>query len=96
MSIIKRPIITERLTDEAETLNRYGFVVSPSASKVEIKKEIESLYDVTVRSVNTMNYLGKPKTRYTKTAIQKGKTSDYKKAIVTLADGDVIDFYSGI
>lgn len=96
MSVIKRPIITERLTEEAETLNRYGFIVNPKASKVEIKKEIESMYDVTVRSVNTMNYLGKPKTRYTKTAILKGKTSDFKKAIVTLADGDVIDFYSGI
>jgi len=96
MSIIKRPIITERLTEESETLNRYGFIVSPNASKVEIKKEIESLYDVTVRSVNTMNYQGKPKTRYTKTAILKGKTSDFKKAIVTLADGDVIDFYAGI
>jgi len=96
MSIIKRPIITERLTEESETLNRYGFIVSPKASKVEIKKEIESLYDVTVRSVNTMNYQGKPKTRYTKTAMLKGKTSDFKKAIVTLADGDVIDFYAGI
>jgi len=96
MSIIKRPIITERLTEESETLNRYGFIVSPNASKVEIKKEIESLYDVTVRSVNTMNYQGKPKTRYTKTAILKGKTSDFKKAIVALADGDVIDFYAGI
>lgn len=96
MSIIKRPIITERLTEESETLNRYGFIVSPNASKVEIKKEIESLYDVTVCSVNTMNYQGKPKTRYTKTAILKGKTSDFKKAIVTLADGDVIDFYAGI
>jgi len=96
MSVIKRPIITERLTEEAETLNRYGFIVNPKASKIEIKKEIESMYDVTVRSVNTMNYLGKPKTRYTKAAILKGRTSDFKKAIVTLAEGDVIDFYSGI
>lgn len=96
MSVIKRPIITERLTEEAETLNRYGFIVNPKASKIEIKKEIESMYDVTVRAVNTMNYLGKPKTRYTKAAILKGRTSDFKKAIVTLAEGDVIDFYSGI
>lgn len=96
MGIIKRPIITERMTEESETLNRYGFIVSPGASKIEIKKEVEDLYDVTVRSVNTMNYQGKPKSRYTKTAILKGTSPDYKKAIVTLADGDIIDFYSGI
>jgi large subunit ribosomal protein L23 len=96
MGIIIKPIITERLTEEAETLNRYGFVVDHKANKLEIKGAVEELYGVTVRSVNTMNYLGKPKSRYSKTAIMKGRTANYKKAIVTLADGDEIDFYGSI
>ncbi len=96
MGILVKPIITERLSEEAETLNRYGFVVDKKANKVEIKNAVEEAYDVTVKSVNTMNYLGKPKTRYTKQAIMKGRTGSFKKAIVTLAPGDEIDFYSSI
>ena len=96
MGILIKPIITERLTEEAETLNRYGFVVDKKANKVEIKNAVEKTYDVTVESVNTMIYRGKPKSRYTKTAIMKGRTASYKKAIVTLASGEEIDFYSGI
>jgi len=75
---------------------KYGFIVKKKANKVEIKKEIEKMYGVTVESVNTMIYQGRAKSRYTKARIIKGRTSALKKAIVTVADGEVIDFYSGI
>jgi large subunit ribosomal protein L23 len=96
MGTIIKPIITERLTEEAETQNRYGFVVDQKANKLEIKSAVEEMYGVSVRSVNTMNYLGKPKSRYSKSTIMKGRTANYKKAIVTLADGEEIDFYSNV
>ncbi len=96
MDILKKPIITEKMTGLGEKLNRYGFIVDKRANKIEIKKAIEEMYDVRVDAVNTINYGGKAKSRYTKTGIIKGKTSSFKKAIVTLADGDNIDFYSNI
>ena len=96
MGTIIKPIITERLTEEAESQNRYGFVVDQKANKLEIKSAVEEMYGVSVRSVNTMNYLGKPKSRYSKSTIMKGRTANYKKAIVTLADGEEIDFYSNV
>ena len=96
MDVLIRPIVTEKMTKLGEAFNRYGFVVNKRADKLQIKKAIEKMYDVTVDSVNTMRYAGKSKTRYTKTGVQKGKTSSYKKAIVTLAQGEVIDFYSNI
>jgi len=96
MEILVKPLVTEKMTDQSERFNRYGFVVDRRASKPEIKKAIESLYDVTVESVNTMVYGGKVKSRYTKGGIITGKTNAYKKAIVTLVEGDSIDFYSNI
>ena len=96
MNILIKPIVTEKANAQTEDLNRYGFVVDKRANKLQIKKAIEELYDVTVASVNTMNYPGKSKMRYTRTGIISGKTSSYKKAIVTLAEGDSIDFYSNI
>ena len=75
---------------------KYGFIVRPEAGKKDIKKEVEALYGVTVIAVNTMVFLGKNKTRYTKAGLIKGKRSDFKKAIVTLKEGDSIDFYSNI
>ncbi len=96
MGTIIKPIITERLTEEAETQNRYGFVVNQKANKLEIKAAVEEMYGVSVRSVNTMNYLGKPKSRYNKSSVMKGRTANYKKAIVTLSDGEEIDFYSNV
>jgi len=78
------------------TLNRYGFVVKKDANKQQIKKAVESLYQVNVSSVNTMIYGGKRKSRYTKGGIINGRTNAYKKAIVMLAEGDTIDFYSNI
>jgi len=96
MDILVKPLITEKMTDHAERFNRYGFVVDRRATKPQIKKAVESLYNVTVDSVNTMVYGGKMKSRYTKGGIITGKTISYKKAIVTLAEGESIDFYSNI
>lgn len=96
MDILIRPIITEKMTGQGETLNRFGFIVNKDANKIQIKKAVESLYNVTVDSVNTMVYAGKTKSRYTKTGIVRGPSKAYKKAIVTLIEGDTIDFYSNI
>ena len=96
MSVILKPIITEKMTQQSEKLNRYGFVVSRDANKLEIKKDVEALYGVEVSDVNTMNYPGKRKSRYTRTGYVSGRTRATKKAIVTLAEGQTIDFYSNI
>ena len=96
MNILIKPIVTEKMTAQSERFNRYGFVVDKRASKVQIKKAVESLYSVSVDTVNTMIYGGKRKSRYTKSGVITGKTNAYKKAIVTLVDGDSIDFYSNI
>ncbi|MCI6840453.1 MAG: 50S ribosomal protein L23 [Prevotella sp.] len=84
----------ETRTKKAET--KYGFIVLPEANKLEIKKEIESLYNVTVIDVNTARYAGKRQSRYTRKGLIKGQKNAYKKAIVTLKEGDSIDFYSNI
>lgn len=96
MEILVKPLVTEKMTDQSERFNRYGFVVARNASKPEIKKAVEDLYNVSVETVNTMVYGGKVKSRYTKGGIITGKTAAYKKAIVTLVEGDSIDFYSNI
>ncbi len=96
MSIIIKPIVTEKATLLTEKLNRYSFKVNKDANKIQIKKAVEAAYDVTVLDVNTSIVRGKNKTRYTKSGIIKGATSDYKKAVVTLKEGDSIDFYSNI
>ncbi|MDR3132886.1 MAG: 50S ribosomal protein L23 [Prevotellaceae bacterium] len=94
--IIIKPIITEKMTIQGEKLNRYGFVVDRNANKLEIKKAVEEMYGVTVSAVNTVNYYGKRKSRYTKAGLLTGRTNHFKKAIVTLAGEDKIDFYSNI
>lgn len=96
MSIIVKPLVTEKMTSISEKSSRYGFIVSPKANKIEIKKEIEAMYNVTVVAVNTLNYSGKNTSRYTKAGFIKGRKNAFKKAIVTLKEGDVIDFYSNI
>ena len=96
MGIIVKPLVTEKMTAITEKSNRFGFIVRPEANKVEIKKEVEALYNVTVVEVNTMRYAGKNKSRYTRSGIINGRTNAYKKAIVTLKEGDTIDFYSNI
>jgi large subunit ribosomal protein L23 len=96
MEIIIKPLVTEKMTIQGEKLNRYGFVVDRRANKLEIKKAVEEMYGVTVTDVNTINYHGKRKSRFTKAGILTGRTNHFKKAIVTLAGEDKIDFYSNI
>jgi large subunit ribosomal protein L23 len=96
MAILLKPVVSEKMTSLGEDLNRYGFVVAFTANKIEIKKAVEKAYGVSVESVNTMIYAGKSKSRNTKAGLIKGKTNKFKKAIITVADGDVIDFYSNI
>jgi len=97
MAIIIKPLVTEKMTKITEKKpNRYGFIVRPDANKIEIKKEIEGIYSVTVEEVNTIRYAGKRSQRYTKAGLVKGHKNAFKKAIVTLKEGDEIDFYSNI
>lgn len=97
MGILVKPILTEKQTGISEKFeNRYGFIVSPRANKVEIKKAVEELYGVKVDSVNTMNYDGRKSSRNTKSGVIVGKTAACKKAIVTLKEGNSIDFFSNI
>jgi large subunit ribosomal protein L23 len=96
MDILLKPIVTEKMTSQGDKFNRYGFLVAKNANKLQIKKAVEELYSVTVDSVNTMRYGGKIKTRNTKSGLLVGKTAATKKAVVTLAEGNKIDFYSNI
>ena len=97
MGIIIKPIVTEKLTAITEKMpNRFGFRVSPKANKLEIKEAVEDMYQVTVVDVNTIRYSGKFKSRYTKSGVVSGRQDAYKKAIVTLKEGDTIDFFSNI
>jgi large subunit ribosomal protein L23 len=96
MGIIIKPVITEKMTAKGESLNQYGFIVSRDANKIQIKNEVQDLYGVDVISVNTMNYSGKRKQRMTKSGLISGKTKAFKKAVVTVAEGETIDFFSNI
>lgn len=96
MEILIKPIITEKMTAQGETLNRYGFVVDKRANKLEIKAAIEKAYGVKVEGVNTQQYVGKVKTRNTTRGIAIGRVNRGKKAIVTLKKGETIDFYASI
>ena len=96
MEISIKPIVTEKASNLTEKLNRYTFAVSPEANKYQIKSLIENLYGVKVVRVNTLNVRSKNKSRWTKSGLHRGKTAACKKAIVTVADGQKIDFYSNI
>ena len=97
MAVVIKPLVTEKMTGITEKMNnRFGFIVVPDANKVEIKKEIQKLYNVTVVDVNTMKYAGKRQSRWTKAGLVKGQKPAFKKAIVTLKEGETIDFYSNI
>lgn len=96
MGILIKPIVTEKMTVQGEKLNRYGFIVDRNANKIEIREAIEQQYGVTVKDINTVNYHGKRKSRYTKAGLLTGRANHYKKAYVTLAGEDKIDFYSNI
>ena len=82
MGMIIKPLVTEKMTKITDKFNRFGFIVRPDANKLEIKREIEALYNVSVVDVNTMRYAGKNKSRYTKAGLIKGRTNAYKKAIL--------------
>lgn len=84
------------MTAQGEDQNRFGFIVHKNANKIQIKEAVEELYGVNVVAVNTMIYAGKNKSRYTRSGVISGRSKSYKKAIVTLAEGDTIDFYSNI
>ena len=94
--ILIRPVVTEKMTSLQETENKYAFEVPVDVNKIEIKKSVEETYDVTVESVRTMVCIGKKRTRGTKSGFISGRTKTYKKAIVSLSEGDTIDFYSNI
>lgn len=96
MSIIIKPIITEKITKDGEVFNRFGFIVDKKANKIQIKDAIEAAYGITVVEVNTMNYRADRSTKYTKSGIINGKTNAYKKAIVQVQEGETIDFYNNI
>lgn len=94
--ILLKPLITEKADTLSEGKNQYSFIVDKTANKIEIKKAVESLYTVNVESVNTMVIPGKRKTRNTKRGVLHGRKPSYKKAIITLAEGDNIDFFGDI
>ncbi len=96
MSIIIKPIISEKMTAQTEKLNRYGFLVANDANKIQIKNAVEKNYGVTVEAVNTVRYAGKLKSRNTRRGLAVGYTNSYKKAYITLKDGETIDFFSNI
>ncbi len=94
--ILIRPVVTEKMTAQAEKFGRYGFIVNKTANKIDIKKAVETMYGVTVQDVNTATYRGKTRMRNTKSGAIEGRTKTYKKAVVTLAKGDAIDFFSNV
>ena len=96
MSILIKPIITEKATNDSELFNRYAFVVDKKANKLEIKAAVEAAYNVAIESVKTMNYPIQRKSKFTKSGVVQATKAAYKKAIVQLAEGDSIDFYSNI
>ena len=96
MNILIKPIITEKATNDSELFNRYAFVVDKKANKLEIKTAVEEAYNVAIESVRTMNYPIQRKSKFTKSGVVQATKAAYKKAIVQLAEGDSIDFYSNI
>jgi len=96
MSIIIKPIVTEKITKDSEVFNRFGFIVDKKANKIQIKNAVEAAYGISVVEVNTMNYRADRSTKYTKSGIINGKTNAYKKAIVQVQEGETIDFYNNI
>lgn len=96
MSILIKPIITEKATAMSESKNCYSFEVNTKANKIEIKQAVEAAYGVSVEKVRTINVRPERRTRYTKTGLQHGKTNAVKKAIVQLAEGETIDLYANM
>ncbi|MES2797083.1 MAG: 50S ribosomal protein L23 [Bacteroidota bacterium] len=95
MSIIKKPVLTEKYT-AMNAAGKYTFIVDPKANKIEIAKEVKKMYGVEVKSVNTLKQIGKKRSRSTKTKVTSGLTQTTKRAVVTVAKGEIIDFYQGL
>jgi large subunit ribosomal protein L23 len=95
MAVLKRPLVTEKVSALNEK-GKYGFIVALNANKLEIKNAVEKIYGVNVAKVNTQSVMGKYKMRYTNNGFLSGRRPNYKKAIVTLAQGEVIDFYGNV
>ncbi len=96
MNILIKPIITEKATNDSELNNRYTFVVDKRANKLEIKGAVEAAYGVSITAVRTMNYPVERSTKFTKKGMVTGMKGAYKKAIVQLAEGEIIDFYNNL
>ncbi|GGE23906.1 50S ribosomal protein L23 [Psychroflexus planctonicus] len=96
MSVLQKPIITEKATANSELQNTYWFEVDINANKLQIKEAVESAYGVTVDSVRTMNVFPKVKSRFTKTGVVSGRKKFTKKAIVKVTEGEIIDLYSNL
>jgi len=96
MQVLIKPVITEKAETLAEEMNKYTFVVAKGANKIQIKKAIEELYNVTVTDVNTARMPGKVKVRGTRSGYQIGKKSSYKKAVVSVVEGEMIDIYGNV
>ena len=96
MNIILKPVITEKMTNQSDKHNRYGFYVERHANKIQVKDAVEKLYNVTVTEVRTMNTPGKLRRRMTRGGVSEGRVGKFKKAVVSLKKGDTIDFYSNI
>ncbi|NJM14348.1 MAG: 50S ribosomal protein L23 [Bacteroidales bacterium] len=96
MNILIKPLVTEKMTQQGEKLNKFGFIVAKKANKIQIKKAVEEMYGVTVADINTLIYRANRKSRFTKSGVIGGKTNAFKKAVVTLNEGETIDFYSNI
>lgn len=96
MEILKKPVLTEKVTKLTDDLNQYAFLVDLKANKIEIKDAVEKMYNVSVERVNTLRYDGKHKMRGTRRGFVEGRTPRFKKAIVSLAEGETIDFYGNV
>ena len=96
MAYIIKPLISEKMNALTENENKFGFIVRPEANKFQIKNEVETLYNVHVVGVSTMRYAGKAKSRYTRSGLLRGRSNAFKKAIVSLKEGESIGFYSNI
>lgn len=96
MSILIKPIITEKATNDSEVNNRYSFIVAKKANKLEIKSAVQAAYGVSIESVKTLNYPVQKSTKYTKKGMVTGVKGGFKKAIVQLAEGESIDFYNNL
>ncbi|MFI5220970.1 MAG: 50S ribosomal protein L23 [Bacteroidia bacterium] len=96
MNVLVKPLITEKFTAVNEKLGQAGFIVDKHATKDEIKRAVEKMYSVNVTGISTMIYSGKTKTRFTRKGFFAGKKSGFKKAIVTLKEGQKIDFFQNV